>query len=91
MKVLKQVGSRQRSLADAQDVLCAMQALPGFVFGYIDEKSMCCVTFHVCPEGQLQSGQQMVEATLGCGNNAVDANSGWPDLAPIGQAILASS
>ncbi len=90
MKVLKQVGSRQRSLADAQDVLCAMQAIPGFVFGYIDEKSMCCVTFHVCREGELHSGQQMVEATLGCGSPTPAGASSWPDLAPIGQAILAS-
>lgn len=89
MKLLKQVGSRQRNIESAQDVLCAMAAVPGFVFGYVDESIMSCVSFHRVADSYLHPGQQMVDVAVG-EPESIWNTEGWPLLAPIGEALLAS-
>lgn len=65
MELLKQVGAAHAEIGDAQDNFAAVKVIPGFVFGYIDAKENRVVSFHqVSPGGQLQRGQQMVEAAI---------------------------
>lgn len=68
MKLLKQVGHKHEDNGEAQDALAGISGLPGFVFGYVDDKENRCVTFHEVSEferGPLGKGQQIVEVQLG--------------------------
>lgn len=66
MKAIKQLGPKCASVGEAQDCLAGTATLPGFLFGYVDEKEMRCVTFHLYVEsGQLAPGQQVVDVATG--------------------------
>ena len=46
MKALKLQGSRLNNKEDAEDSLEGISKLPGFIFGYICDKSLRVVSFH---------------------------------------------
>jgi len=67
MKLLKQVGPKHDDKGHAQDALAGIAVVPGFVFGYVDEKENRCVSFHRVSDlgGELQRGQQVVDVVFG--------------------------
>ena len=89
MKVIKQISRTQDDVASAQVNLAALQALPGFVFGYVDEQKVRCITFHsdTHPGMTLQSGQQRVELSFSLEPQTVQ-ESDMHILKPIGDAII---
>lgn len=67
MRVIKQVGQAHVDVGTAEDSLAGIAVLPGFIFGYVDEKEIRCVSFHQdpTPGTALQRGQQSVELVFG--------------------------
>ena len=60
MNVIQQPCEKHHSLAEAQDHLHGLSHLPGFVFGYVDEKENQPVGFFLDghPHCPLQPGQK---------------------------------
>ncbi len=60
MQVIQQPCEKHPTVEDAQDHLDGLSHMPGFVFGYVDEKENRPVGFFLdaYPHSQLQPGQK---------------------------------
>ncbi|WP_432263359.1 hypothetical protein [Cupriavidus sp. TMH.W2] len=59
--LIKIVSPRYDDIGSAQDALAGVSAIPGYVFGYIDEKERRTITFHedTAPNQELPSSHGM--------------------------------
>jgi hypothetical protein len=87
MKVIQQTGPKHDDKGQAQDALAGISAIPGFMFGYVNDEHRC-VTFHkVASGGELQRGQREVELVFSP-TQAYDHKAVTESLKPLADAIF---
>lgn len=62
MQAIKMRGSPHPTLGEAQDGLAGVRTIPGFLFGYVDEKQNRVISFHADthPSSPVVKGQERV-------------------------------